>query len=342
MKKPTIKDVARLAQVSVSTVSLVINEKTSVSEKTKTKIQIAIKELNYYPRRIARGLASHTTGNIGFILTDDHFSLVEPFYTKIFLGTEFEARKHNYYILLTTVPTKFDQKKSIPRFLLEKNVDAVIMAGRVPERLIEIIIEMELPVILVDYYNRRFKTAAVLIDNIEGAYQAVNHLIHSKHKKIGFIGGDLKHPSIADRYDGYKKALMDNNISLNKNFVVTHELNTSIPTGYNAMHEILKKGDWPTAIFAANDAMAIGCMKRLKEEKIRIPEQVAIIGFDDIDADIQIEPHLSSIRVKKEEMGAIAAKQVVTMIKNKKHISEKILAPTDLIVRASTKSNSNL
>ena len=135
---PTIKDVAKKAGVSLSTVSLVINDKQNVSEATIRKVQQAIQELNYHPRRSAQVLASKKSGNIGFILTNDHFSRAEPFYTKIFLGSEFEARKHNYYILLTTIENKFS-KKSIPRFLLEKNVDGVILAGRVPESLVNYI-----------------------------------------------------------------------------------------------------------------------------------------------------------------------------------------------------------
>ncbi len=336
MTKPTIKDVARLARVSVSTVSLVINDKKSVSKETRERILQAIEQLNFHPRRIARGLASRTTGNIGFILTDDHFSLVEPFYTKIFLGTEFEARKHNYYIILTTVPNKFDKKQAIPRFLLERNVDGVIMAGRIPEKLIEYVQEMGLPITLVDFYHRRFKTSAVLIDNIQGSYQAVVHLIQLGHQKIGFVGGDLQHPSIADRLEGYRKALNDHNLPMIDQFIVSRNKNTSIPDGYHAMDQILKLPEWPTAIFACNDAMAIGCVRRLKEAHIKIPDQIAVIGFDDIEADIEIEPHLSSMHVKKEELGAHAVRQMVQMLKNGELFAEKILVPVDLIIREST------
>ena len=117
-KRPTIKDVARQAGLSVSTVSLVMNNKGHVRETTREKVLCVVRELSYHPTRSARGLASKTSGNIGFILSEEHFSRAEPFYTRIFLGTEFEARDHNYYILLTTVPKEFGIRSTPPRFLL--------------------------------------------------------------------------------------------------------------------------------------------------------------------------------------------------------------------------------
>ncbi len=334
-KKPTIKDVAQLAGVSVSTVSLVLNQKGPVSPETRQKILKAIAQLDYHPKRVARGLASQTTGNIGFILTDDHFSLVEPFYTKIFLGSEVEARKYGYYILLTTIPNRFD-KKHIPRFLLERNVDGVIMAGRVPERLIEYIQEMGLPVTLVDFYHRHLKTGAILIDNVEGAFQAVAHLIQLGHRKLGFVGGDLGHPSIADRLEGFKRALEEHGLPLVPEWIITSERNTSVPSGYQAMEAILKAADPPTAIFACNDAMAIGCLQRLKESGRKVPDDVAIIGFDNIDADLQVDPHLSTVHVYKEKMGALAVQQMARMIQNGEQLGEKILVPVEVMVREST------
>ena len=177
----TIKDVASRAGVSLSTVSLVLNNKHNVSEETRLKVQQTIDELKYHPRRVARGLASKTTGNIGFIVTENHFSRAEPFYTKVFLGTEFEARQHDYYVLLTTVKKSFRRSQHIPRFLLEKNVDGVILAGTIPTSLIDYIRETDLPFVMVDYLPKSGPCSAVLIDNFEGAYRAVTHLITGLH-----------------------------------------------------------------------------------------------------------------------------------------------------------------
>ena len=331
----TIKDVAKKANVSVSTVSLVLNDKKGISEKTRQEVLKAIKELNYHPHRGARGLASKKNGNIGFILTDNHFSRAEPFYTKIFLGSEFEARKHNYYILLTTVDHKFT-KKSIPRFLLERNVDGVILAGKIPLGLVNYIRQYDLPMVFIDYIPPKGKYYAVLIDNIDGAIKAVTHLIEKGHERIGFIGGDISHPSIQERLEGYKRALLQKNITIDEKIIVTDEPLTSETDGYSAVCKLLKKDNSITAIFAANDAMAVGCMRCLHEHGIKVPEQIALVGFDDVDIAVQMNPRLTTIKVNKEEIGAVAISSMVEMISNERGIFGKLLVPIELIVRHSS------
>jgi LacI family transcriptional regulator len=140
----TIRDVAHTAGVAVSTVSLVLNRKGPVSRETERKVLDAIEKLHYHPQRSARGLVTRRSGNLGFILSIDHFSKAEPFYTKIFLGTEFESRSHDLYVLLTTVDQQFSER-NIPRFLLEKNVDGILLAGTVPLKLIDYIKDRHLP-----------------------------------------------------------------------------------------------------------------------------------------------------------------------------------------------------
>ena len=166
--RPTIKDVAKRAGLSLSTVSLAINNSGYVSKETRIRVLKVVEELGYHPSRAARGLASRKSGNVGFILTDDHFCQAEPFYTKVFLGTEFEARKHNYYILLTTVGRRFTKNGSTPRFLLERNIDCVIIAGKISERLVDYIEGLGLPIVLVDYELPRKRLSMVLIDNRKG------------------------------------------------------------------------------------------------------------------------------------------------------------------------------
>jgi LacI family transcriptional regulator len=333
----TIKDVAKRAGVSLSTVSLVINKKKNISQETVNKVQRAIIELNYHPRHSARGLASKKSGNIGFILTDDHFSRAEPFYTKIFLGTEFEARKHNYYILLTTVEQKFT-KKSIPRFLLEKNVDGVILAGHVPDGLISYINNnYKVPVIYIDYFPQKVKSFAVLIDNLDGAKQAVDHLIDKGHRDIAFICGEINHPSMQDRFLGYKQALKHAGLQINNNIIITDEPYASDLDGYNASCKLFKQADHFSAIFTANDAMAFGCIRYMREKNIKVPEEVALVGFDDVEIARQMEPQLTTICVQKEEMGAIAIKNLVEMISENKHKFGKILVPVELVIRQSSR-----
>lgn len=332
----TIKDVAKRANVSLSTVSLVINKKKNISLDTIKKVRQAIDELDYHPRHSARGLASKKSGNIGFILTDDHFSRAEPFYTKIFLGTEFQARQYNYYILLTTVKKDFT-KKSIPRFLLERNVDGLILAGHIPDKLISHITGCyKIPIVYVDYYPPKGRSFAVLIDNDDGARMAVEHLIERGHKDIAFISGDYSHPSMYSRFLGYTQALDKAGIQINERIIFKNEPNTGEEDGHNATCKLLQSNEKFTAIFAANDAMAFGCMQCLKSKGISVPHQVALIGFDDVDVARQMEPRLTTMRVDKEEMGAIAVKKLVEMISEDKNEYGKNLVPVELVLRNST------
>ncbi|HEY6192695.1 MAG TPA: LacI family DNA-binding transcriptional regulator [Bacteroidota bacterium] len=337
-QRPTIEDVARATSLSISTVSLVLNNKSNVSDDTRRKVQKAIRTLGYHPLRSARGLASKASGNIGFILTDDHFSEVEPFYTHVFLGTEFEAREHNYYILLTTVPKRSKRGGAIPRFLQEKNVDGVIVAGKFNPLLIEHIDRLGLPIVLVDYAVQGAGYSTVLIDNFKGAKAATQHLIGNGRTEIAFVGGDPEHPSILERFEGYKSALRENGLPFNPQLVITDEDDTRIHNGYNAAERLLKQGGKPTALFAANDAMAIGCMNYLKAARKRIPEDIAIVGFDDIELSSHVEPNLTTVRVFKAEMGKIAVKRIVEMIREKTRHVSTVHLPVELIVRASSGS----
>jgi len=332
---PTIKDVARKAGVAQSTVSLAINGKKYISQATRQKVLKAIRELNYHPRRFARVLATRKTGNIGFILSNKYFYQAEPFYTRIFLGTEFEAREHKYYVLLTTIGEEFNPKKSVPRFLVEKNVDGVILTGKVTDALIFYIRNSGIPVVLIDYFPKEGKFPSVLIDNLQGSYEAVIHLIKLGHRCIGFIGGSIDHPSIRDRLKGYEQALQEHGLSNNNNLVAKNQPDSSAEDGCQATKKLLRLATRPTAIFATNDTMAMGSIKAVREAGLRVPEDCAIVGFDDIEVASHTHPPLTTMRVPKEEMGALAVRKMTEIIESGEKFNEKTLIATELIVRGS-------
>ncbi len=335
-RRPTIEDVARRSSLSISTVSLVLNDKPNVSEETRRRVKRAINELGYHPHRTARGLASRSSGNIGFILTENHFQQSEPFYTKIFLGTEFAAREHNYYVLLTTVSKEFREKESMPRFLLERNVDGVIIAGKIDERYIDGVVAMGFPVVLVDFIVPLKKISSVLIDNRRGAAAAVEHLVKQYHSAIGFIGGDLSHPSILERYEGYRDALRQHNLPFLDSFVDVRENDTGIENGYRAAQRLFSSDAKPRAVFAANDALAIGCMRYLKECDVKIPAEIGLAGFDDIEAGSHVIPRLTTVRVFKEEMGRVALEQVLEAMKSKSKTVVTVHVPVELVINQSS------
>src|SRR5579862_5183774 len=336
-KQPTIEDVANATSLSISTISLVLNDKPHVSERTRRKVLQVISDLGYHPHRGARGLASKLSGNIGFIVSNDHFTQVEPFYTKIFLGTEFEARDHDYYVLLTTVGKSFNKKSSsIPRFLLERNVDGIIVAGKVQDSLLDYIDSLSLPMVLVDYSSTKKRYTSILIDNKAGVHAAVSHLVTQGHRQIALIGGDLSHPSIAERCLGYTEALAENGIAYETAFVVTDEKDTRVHNGYDATERLFAHRVKPTAILAVNDAMAIGCIRYLKSIGKLIPSDVAVVGFDDIEMSVHMEPRLTTVKVLKEEMGKQAVRRLVDMIKMKDEAITTVQVPVELMVRESS------
>lgn len=335
----TIKDVAKKAGVSPSTVSFVMNKRKGISQKVIKKVEKTISELNYYPQRSARSLVTQKTSNIGFILGEKHFSIADPFYTKILLGAEFEARKHNYYVLLTSTDKKFDEKKSIPRFVIENNVDGIIIAGSTDDALINYIHQLGIPLVLIDYLPRQGEFHAVMIDNFRGAYDAVSHLIKIGHKNIGFISGSFDNSNIKERYFGYQQALEEYNLSMDQRFICTDEENSGIENGINAARKLIQNMPMPSAVFVANDAQAIGCLKVFKEEKIRVPEDIAVIGFDDIDFGWMSEPKLSSMHVFKEDMGALAVKKLINIIEKPDTKTDKTLVGVELIIRESCGGN---
>jgi LacI family transcriptional regulator len=333
---PTIKDVAKQANVSIATVSLAIHDHQRISEETKQRVMQVIKELDYHPSRPARGLVSQKTGNIGFIVTENHFLRSEPFYTQIFLGAEIEAHNHDYYILLTSIPENLPRKIKMPRFVLERNVDGIIVAGKIPSRYLSILEANGIPIVFVDYYPESIEANAVLIDNFNGAKTAVEHLIDYGHRRIGFIGGDIAHPSLFQRFDGYKSALEQHSLFSDSNCCDVEEDNTTRENGYQAARRLLTKNPGITAIFACNDAMAIGIIQYLQEEGIPVPDRMSVIGFDDVDAASLMSPSLSTISVPKFELGYEVVRLMDRTLESKNITSNRVVVGVELVKRNST------
>ena len=334
--KPTIKDIAEKAGVSIATVSYVINNTKPISPETKERVKKTIKSLRYQPSKSARSLVTGKTGNIGFVLTDDHFLRTEPFYTKIFLGTEFEARIEGYYILLTSIKKDFDKKDILPRFVMNKSVDGIIIAGKIPHNLIDRLSSYKIPTVFVDYIPPHNGYPLVLIDNIEGGLLATNHLIELGHKNIAFVTSDIEHPSFADRLNGYKQALEHAGIAVESKLIFIKSEYEGRQAGMDLARRLFSKNKDVTAVFAGNDALAIGVMHYLKSNGYKIPDDVSVIGFDGIEADLLLDPPLSTVSVPKIELGVEALKLLANTLKNKKSLPKKVVVPVELTIRKST------
>ncbi len=336
--RPTIKDVAKAANVSIATVSLVLHNNERISSETKRRVLKRIKQLHYHPSRSARGLVSRKTGNIGFIVTEEHFLRTESFYTRVFLGTEFEAREKDNYVLLATISSSFKKGDPLPRFILERNADGILIVGKVPQAFIESIKKYNMPILFIDYLPPNGDFPSVIIDNERGGMLATEYLINSGHQNIAFIGGEISHQSIMERLRGYKLALEKANINNGNGLVVTNDEYLSRQNGYLSAEKLFIQNKNVTAIFASTNATAVGVIQYLKDNNFNIPNDISLIGFDDVEADIMIDPPLTTIRVPKVKMGTEAVQLLLNIIKTETTTAKKIIVPIELVVRESIKN----
>ncbi|GBE30516.1 HTH-type transcriptional repressor PurR [bacterium BMS3Bbin04] len=281
---------------------------------TFARVQKAIRDLEYTPRRIARNLTQQISGNIGFIIHDRHFNHAEPFYTRIFLGAELQARQHDLYVLLSTVPEKYSAKNDLPRFLLEHNVDGIIIAGSVPNRVIHDVMNYKLPMVLVDFGDEDLNVSRVLIENRRGTKLATQHFIDQGIRDIGYVGASDGHPSGRERFAGFMKAMTGAGIPVVEEWVDHQETDTRSANGTTVFHRLWEKPSHPRAIVCFNDAFALGIMRAAQETGVRIPEDLALVGFDDVVPANLVQPSLSTVRVFKEDLGAAAVQTITDMI----------------------------
>jgi DNA-binding LacI/PurR family transcriptional regulator len=340
-----IKDVAKKAGVSISTVSSVINNNKPVSQELREKVEKAIDELDYRPHLIARSLKSRKTSIIGVVLNDG----TSPFFGPILQGIEEVAYREGFSLMLCD--SKHDEKREEEYIqLLEYNwVDGIILDTIVnPKKnssyfeYLEkrIIGHRNIPLISIvhEFSNLNGKNS-VTVDNTKGGYLATKHLIDLGHTNIVHIIGNADYMVSWKRLEGYTNALEEYNIPLRDNFIL--QGNFSALSGYNEIKKMLLKDRSFTAIFASNDQMAIGAIKAMKEEGIRIPEDVAIIGFDNIHLSSIIDPSLSTINVPKYQIGSTAMEILTSQLKGNNHTPVNKTLPINLIVRRSSSLSGN-
>lgn len=331
----SIKDVAKEANVSIATVSRVLNNIDVVNEETKKKVLEAIKKLDYRPNIVARSLKTQKTKTIGIIIPDISNSM----YPEIVRGAEDVSNIYEYNIILCN--TDLDPEKELEYFrvLGEKMVDGVIyISNSLESTVMKTIKDSNMPIVLIETNGRETEYPSVIIDNKQAAIDAVNYLIEKGNKKIAYIGTDVDAVNAsAIRYYGYKDALEKNNISYNEDIVYFCKYSLKAEDGYKAMNSILSKTKDIDALFCANDDLAMGAINSLRDNGIKIPEDVDVIGFNDTYGAEFFYPRLTTIAQPLYDMGSVATRMLIKKINNQPIDKKLFILPYKLVERDSCK-----
>jgi len=332
-KKITIKDIARMANVSHTTVSRALNNKSRIHPETKEKILSIVRKLNYQPNFIARSLVMKRTKTLGLVIT----TIANPFYIELAQGIETMARELGYNIILCSTNQDLATEKQYVDMLRSKGVDGIIFtSAHIGDPNIIQLAGDEFPIVLV---NRRTyepvvkeKVDYIGVNNILGGFLAVEHLIKLGHQRIGVIGGSSESSVSLERLEGGKKALESYHLELMEDYFLDGDFLKG--SGYQGGMQFLKMANPPTAIFAANDYMALGAYQAIVESGLKIPEKMALVGFNDIEFTAMKGIELTTIGQKKYDMGALSVKALVERIEGKKGGSSKeIILEPELIIR---------
>ena len=332
-KKVTIKDIAKIANVSHTTVSRALNNQSRIREDTKEKILAIAKELNYRPDFIARSLVMKRTKTLGLVIT----TIANPFYTELAQGIEATAHKLGYNIILCSTQSDLATEKIYTDMLRSKGVDGIIFtSAHMGDPNIVDLAEEGFPIMLVNRrtYHPMVKERVdyVGIDNIQGGFWAVEHLIKLGHHRIGIIGGSSESSVGFERLEGGKEALAKYDLKEIDDYFL--EGNFLMESGYRGGMTFMRMAEPPTAVFAANDYMALGIYQAVIEGGLRVPEDIAIVGFNDIEFSSMKGIELTTIGQKKYEMGALSVETLVEKIEGRKAGSPKeIILKPELIIR---------
>lgn len=329
----SIKDVAREAGVSIATVSRVLNDIDVVNEDTKKKVLDAIKKLGYRPNIVARSLKTQRTKTIGILIPD----ISSQFYPEIVRGAEDVANIYDYNVILCNSDFDVEKEKEYLRVLKEKMVDGVIyMSSSLNDEILDLINELDLKTILVETKDKEGTLPSVTIDNVSATYEGSKYLIEKGLKNLAFIGVNSDNKNAwGDRYLGYKKAMDEAGLEVNEELVYFNNL--KVKTGYEGAVEIINSGKKFDGIVCASDEIAMGAINALRDNNIKVPEEVSVIGFNNNYASAIFYPKITTISQPSYDMGSVAMRMLIKLL-NKKELEEgHYVLDFELIERESTK-----
>ena len=326
----SIKEVALKAGVSVATVSRVINGTGPVAAETRRRIEEAIDKLRYVPHGAARSLITNQTDTVGVLLPD----LYGEFFSEVIRGIDLAARRNAYHVLVSGFHSDRAEIEAVLRALRGRVDGLIVLSPDVDAQTLQRNLPDTLPVVLLNTPVDGSSFDSIQIDNQGGAYAMVRHLAGLGHRQIALICGPRENVDAQERLRGYRDALRSLNIEASPELEIEGDFSEG--SGYRAGRHLLELKPRPTAVFAANDSMAIGCLFALREAGVRVPEDVALAGFDDIPIARYLSPPLSSVHVPIAELGMRAMERLLHAVDNKnEHERSQETVPTTLVVRGS-------
>lgn len=332
----TIKDIARLAQVSTATVSRALNDTGYVGVTTKEKIKGIAKELNYVPNVMARNLSKSESNAIAVVVPE----ITNPFFGEVVKGINAVADKNDLSILLYSTGEEVRKELRCLQLLKELRVKGLILVSSCEDEhfnseYLKALQDLGIPIVLMDRDVKYSNFDAVFFDDIQGAFMGVDALIKAGHKKIAALCGPTVMRPGRDRLRGYKKAFFMNNIDLDESYIYFGEHN--LESGFKETKQILQMREPPTAIFATNNMVCLGCMQALCDLGLKIPQDIALVGFDQIEVFDILNLNISVVYKDSEEMGRTAMNLLLKKIVNKAEAlhTQRIILPTEIRLKGS-------
>ncbi|MCI0711191.1 MAG: LacI family DNA-binding transcriptional regulator [Chloroflexi bacterium] len=328
----TIKDIADHVGVSFKTVSRVLNNHPSVSEETRTRVWAAVQELGYRPNAAARSMRTGKSHTIGFI-TDS--IATRPHAGNVILGAQHEAWQHGRLLLVVNTEQDPTMEEEAISMMLERQVDAIIYAAWYHRPVSPPPMIKGVPCVLVDCFVEDYSISSVVPDEVRGGREATEQLLKNGHHRVGFINNEDKIPATFGRLQGYRAALTAHGIDFDKELVIEGQSDSS--NGYECAQHLLSLSDPPTALFCFNDQMAMGAYEAVKERGLGIPEDIAIIGFDNLELiAATLRPSLTTMQLPHYEMGRWAVDYLMGIVDGDQErlpVHEKLECP--LVARQS-------
>ena len=328
-KKITIVDVAREASVSLTTTSRVINNKFHVRPEKRERVLRAMARLGYTVNLQARSLRSGRSQMVGLVVRD----VGTAYAGEIVRGIDLVLAESQYDLMLYTTHRRKTQESAYVTMLSRGLADGLLLIlPRDPEAYLRVLRERRFPHVLIDHQGIDNRGPAVGATNWQGAFDATRYLIDLGHRRVGFITGDMELGCARDRLAGYHAAL--DQFGLPDDPALIREGDFFQACGYTAANELLALPEPPTAIFASNDVMGFGVMEAVRDHHLRIPDDISIVGFDDVPQATQVHPPLTTVRQPLEQMGRAAARLLLEIIQDPEHLLPRIELPTELAIRA--------